>query len=124
MDSRFGHSPTIRAGEVTTLIDEYADLGFPWEPASGDVLSEGITLIANALSYRVEEPISALNRPTLIIASRCRAIIYALQNHTGKDGEKGATKDPIDTLRYGLAAKLTDVSATRGRKKQKRGRGY
>jgi len=36
----------------------------------------------------------------LFISDNCKNLIYCLKEWTGADGEKGATKDPIDCLRY------------------------
>ena len=39
----------------------------------------------------------------------CRNLAFSLANWTGKDGNKGASKDPIDTLRYGIMAGIEDL---------------
>jgi hypothetical protein len=69
-------------------------------PAPGGIIEEGIGLINDLLDYNTEEPVSVLNCPKLYVADCCPNLIWALQNYTGKDGEKGACKDAIDTLRY------------------------
>ena len=38
-------------------------------------------------------------------------MIYALENWTGADGEKGACKDPVDLLRYLFMSECEDDGA-------------
>ena len=57
-------------------------------------------LINNLLDYDPEQPVNTLNCPKLYVSDRCQNVIYALRTWTGLDGEKGATKDPIDCLKY------------------------
>lgn len=110
MDSRFGNTPTPSRDESTTLIEECADIGLHFEPAPGEHQSEGIQLINNALSYDDTKPVSSLNSPRLYIVEDCQAMIFTLQNWTGKDGQKGASKDPKDVLSYHLLTSPEDVS--------------
>jgi hypothetical protein len=44
--------------------------------------------------------------PRLYVTENCRQVIWALENYTGKSGETGASKDPIDCLRYMASAEL------------------
>ena len=68
--------------------------------AAGISIANGLTIINDWLNYDQNEPISVLNEPNLFISSDCGNLIYSLQEWTNKDGEKGATKDPVDALRY------------------------
>jgi len=52
------------------------------------------------LAFDINEPLSPLNQPKLYITENCKNLIYCLREWTGHDGDKGATKDPIDCLRY------------------------
>lgn len=61
---------------------------------------EGVTLINKWLEYNEEQPISVANEPMLYIVDRCKNLISCMKMWTGKDGDKGASKDPIDLLRY------------------------
>ena len=59
-----------------------------------------IDKINAALDYDVTRPVDALNQPRLYVCNRCRNTIFALQEWTGRDGKHGASKDPVDVLRY------------------------
>lgn len=104
MDSRFGNTPTLSKSEATTLIEEFADLGIDFVPAGGEHQAEGVELIKSALYYDPTREIGTGNAPKLYISSRCQNLIFALRTFTGKDGQRGACKDPIDCLRYLLLA--------------------
>lgn len=110
MDSRFGNAPTPREDASTTLIEEFEEIGIYFEPAPGEHQSEGIQLINTELSFDDSKPVSSLNAPKLYIVDECQAHIFALQNWTGKDGQKGACKDPKDVLSYHLLSAPEDVS--------------
>lgn len=69
-------------------------------PASGLRIDEGIAVINDWLSWDAGAPLSPLNEPRLYISDRCQNLIYSLREWTGADGDKGAAKDPVDTLRY------------------------
>jgi hypothetical protein len=45
-------------------------------------------------------PITSTNQPKLYISENCQNLIFCLKEWTGQDGQKGASKDPIDCLRY------------------------
>ena len=68
--------------------------------AAGISIANGLTIINDWLNYDQNEPISVLNEPNLYVSSDCGNLIYSLQEWTSRDGEKGATKDPVDSLRY------------------------
>jgi hypothetical protein len=107
MDSRFGNTPTNAADAATTLLEECASLGMPFSPAPNDTLEEGVSLINSMLDFDLEKGRS----PTLFISSRCRALIFALKVWTGKDEKTGASKDPIDCLRWLAVAGLEDAGS-------------
>lgn len=110
MDSRYGNSRTVAKETPTTLIEECSeqiDIDFLATPGMGGAgigegspQSEGIDLINEWLSYDTRRPIDGTNAPRLYVSERCKNVIYALQEWTGADGKNGATKDPIDLLRY------------------------
>ena len=98
------------------LLDSGDDPMF-FEPAAGLRLEEGIAIINDWLSYDTSQPRSPINQPRLYISEECENLIYAMREWTGADGEKGASKDPIDCLRYlaVMAPEYNDTSAyTRG----------
>ena len=107
MDSRFGHTETMTAGDSSSLIDqwdEYQDIEF--QPAAGAIkrpdqeFDEGVEIVRDWLDYNLDEPVGAQNSPKLYVHERCKATRFALKTWTGQDGKRGACKDPIDCLRY------------------------
>ncbi len=102
MDSRYAAKPTSTADGQTTLLEECEDLGFEpdFEAASGKQISEGTYLINDLLRYDREQDVTTLNSPRLFVHRSCRNTIFAMQNWTGEDGQHGACKDFVDTLRY------------------------
>lgn len=110
MDSRFGAAATPGKDEATTLIEDFADLGYDFEPAPGEHLKEGIKKLDDLLGYKEDQPINALNCPKLYVVDTCSAMIFSMANWTGKDGQKGACKDPLDTARYHVLADAIDMT--------------
>ena len=100
MDSRYGNAQTTGKEAPTTLIEDCSQIGMDFLATPGQGVDEGIQLINDWLSYDTRRPVDALNHPRLMISERCKNVIYALQEWTGADGKNGATKDPIDLLRY------------------------
>lgn len=106
MDSRFGATPNQTREGTTTLLEEFAEIGLHFIPASGssttddDEKVQWTHLINNLLDYDVEKPVSAHNQPRLLVSEDCDNIIFALQNWTGIDGKKGACKDFVDVVKY------------------------
>jgi len=103
MDSRFGNSERVGEEGNTTLIEDFAELGMTFLPTGASErrsIDEGITLINSALGYDVEKPVDWTNRPRMYFSSDCKNLIWAMQNWTGADGQKGACKDMIDLVRY------------------------
>jgi len=105
MDSRFASTPKMERDRPVTLIEEFADLNLHFTPTPGDDIEEGVQLIQDALAYDDSRPVDFFNQPRLFISNECQNMIYALTTWTGytKEGRRnmeGATKDPIDLLRY------------------------
>jgi len=69
-------------------------------PAAALRLEEGVGMLNDWFSYDQNIPISDFNKPRLYVAESCVNTIWCLREWTGLDGEKGASKDPIDSLRY------------------------
>ena len=82
-------------------------------PACG--VEEGKTLINDALNFNPDQPLNVLNAPRLYVSDRCRNLIYCLKTWTGLDGEKGASKDPIDALKYALKRGIEYIDPKRSR---------
>lgn len=101
LDSRAGSQSKIGMSEDRTLYDLCCELDDGFEPASGKRISSG------------EELINALLNPThggqrLFVSERCKNTIFALSYYTGADGQRGACKEPIDCLRYGLESGMLE----------------
>ena len=48
----------------------------------------------------MDEEVTVLNEPKLYVSEECQNLIYSLRTWTNVDGDKGASKDPVDALRY------------------------
>lgn len=113
MDPRSGAAQSMNEREGGTSImdlmfeeqtDQAGHLVGPsldFDAAPGISIEQGVICVNDLLSYNQEEKICPiLNEPRLYVSSACQNLIWALQNFTGHDGERGACKDPIDCLRY------------------------
>lgn len=100
IDSRFASSPHMQNDRPVTLLEDLADLGLFFGTTPGDDISEGVTMLNSLFRYDTTKPINSLNCPHLFISEDCQNTIFALETWRGKEGRKGATKDPIDNLRY------------------------
>jgi len=85
-----------------TLIEKLNDGDDPLnvDAAPGLHIEQGVGAINEALDYSMEEDISFVNRPKLMISSRCGNLIDCLQEASPAGGEKNSYKDFIDCLRY------------------------
>lgn len=106
MDSRFGNTPNLKNDASTTIIEECGLLDLAFAPAPLDPVEEGVSLINSKLDF---EPGADGKEPKLYLSSECKACIFALKVWTGKDEKLGASKDPIDCMRYMALAGLMDV---------------
>ena len=109
MDARYAATPTQGDVGLRTLLDELHDVGWWVEAATTtaavdgrQAITEGTGLINTALDYDQNRPLGFDNRPRLYFSDRCKNLIYAMENHTGEDGQKGATKDFFDLIRMAL----------------------
>jgi hypothetical protein len=105
MDSRFGNTPNLKSDAATTMIEECALLDLPFAPAPLDPIEEGVSLINSLLDFDSDSG----KEPKLYISSECRAVIFGLKVWTGKDEKLGASKDPVDCVRWMAIAGLSDV---------------
>lgn len=116
MDSRAANTETQQHSDSETLIQtmtEY-DLFFiasgrdSGAEAGSTTVREGAQFIADRLSYdREQAELTDAGfykfhgqAPSLFVLENCKNVIFCMQHWTGRDGGRGATKDPIDTLRY------------------------
>jgi phage terminase large subunit-like protein len=104
MDSRFASVPKEQNDLPVTLLTEFDDIGLTFKPAPGLGVEEGCKMIEDALFYDSTRPLDFFNRPKLFIARSCVNTIFALRVWTGLEKDRGATKEPIDLLRWLLAA--------------------
>jgi len=116
MDSREAGKESQHHGDSETLITTMRAYQLHFLPAGRDSgaeagstkIKEGVTMINDRLFYDEEK--SELTEqgfyrfhgraPSIYIADTCQNLIFAAGTWTGMDGGAGATKDPIDTLRY------------------------
>ena len=109
MDARAASHPRIEGDRPVTLLTEFDALGVTFYCAPGGDIAEGVAKINDLLDYDEESEISYYNKPRLIVSADCLNLCYSLQNWTGRCGNKGASKDPIDALRYGVMAGIEDL---------------
>jgi len=102
IDPRAGATQAAGKEGGTSLIELLETDPDPmyFTPAAGIRIDEGVALINDALSYDQNQPVTVLNQPKLFVSEECDNLIYSLREWTGADGDKGASKDPIDCLRY------------------------
>lgn len=112
IDARYANTPKEqRDAAPVTLIEEMAMLEMDFRATVSEAKILGtpdgsIDMINSALYYDQDTPVGQFskslgreNTPQLQVLETCPNTIYALKNWTGKDGQKGACKDPIDNLR-------------------------
>lgn len=98
IDARFASSPMQENDRPKTLITEFEEIGVYFEPWPLAPETDKVQAIIDALAYDESQEISFHNKPRLLISTRCQNLRYSLRAWTGADGQKGACKDPIDTL--------------------------
>lgn len=112
IDSRYCASPSYTQAGNTTLLEECQKIGLPFEPTFSQqgrtTIDEGAELINHALGFK-EDWKTPQDSPKLFISEDCQNLIFSLSIWTNKDGQSGATKDPIDCLRYALMAQISYV---------------
>ncbi len=118
MDCRYGNNPKTEREGTTTLIEQMSELDMHFIAMTGEKNILGandgsIDMINSALAYDEAVQIgqfsaqrAAINEPEFLVTEECPNLIYALQNWTGKDGQHGACKDPIDCLRGAFLSRL------------------
>lgn len=122
IDPRAGRNQKVAEQGGSCLIDDFADTQYDnsgqpiaepmifW-PASGVHIEDGVTALQSLLYWDKDRPFTPLmNAPRLYVVEDCYQVIWALQNWTGADGEKGACKDFADLCRYMARSDLVHVS--------------
>jgi phage terminase large subunit-like protein len=100
IDPKAAGTPTASKEGGVTLLDLLEESGISFTPAATVTVDERVLLINDLLSYNKDVEISDENSPRLFVSERCQNLIYSLREWTGTDGQKGASKDPIDCLGY------------------------
>tara|TARA_R110002051_G_scaffold40375_5_gene84123 strand:+ start:9820 stop:11448 length:1629 start_codon:yes stop_codon:yes gene_type:complete len=102
IDPRAGATQAAGREGGTSIIDLLAEGENPmyFNQAAGISVANGLTIINDWLNYDQSSPVDVMNEPNLYISRDCGNLIYSLQEWTNRDGERGASKDPVDTLRY------------------------
>ena len=102
IDPRAGGSKASMDEGGISLIEllDSGDGPMHFRPAAGIRIEQGVAMINDGFAYDHNQPLTAINHPKLYVSEDCQNLIYCLREWTGKDGDKGATKDPIDCLRY------------------------
>jgi hypothetical protein len=111
IDPKAAGTPTASKEGGVTLLDLLEESGLSFVPAAGVTIDERVLLINDLLSYNRDEPISDENKPRLFVSDRCQNLIYSLREWTGSDGQKGATKDPVDCMGYLAVMKPASVES-------------
>lgn len=121
IDSRYATARRTEYERVTTLQEQLGEVGMDFlcmtpESKILGARDGSIDMINSALHYDVETEIgkysaklSRLNEPQLLVVDTCPNTIYALEHWTGKDGQKGACKDPIDVVRGAFLSSVNFV---------------
>jgi hypothetical protein len=108
-DPRSGNAATMAEEGATTIFqlleaEEAGQEGLVVEPVPGNdgayQIVHGVNLVNSWLQYDDSRPIDPLNAPMLYVSERCQQTIDCLKMWTGADGDKGASKDFVDLLRY------------------------
>lgn len=98
IDARAAAQSKMSMRENLTLFDEVDRLVPGLVPASGQRIDVGLSVLRDRIEtgrYRV--------------SSGCVNTIFAYENYTGRDGQKGAVKDWIDLDRYAALADLAGM---------------
>jgi len=111
IDSRYAQASTTAREGVTTLIEQLEEIGMTFRAMTPEsrilgVQDGSIDMINSALFYDTKEEVGKfsaslgrLNEPSLRVVETCPNVIYSLSHWSGKDGQRGACKDPIDCVR-------------------------
>jgi len=120
MDRRYGNAKGSIASkeDAVTMIKECEEIGLDFRETPPDDIDTGVKQINNMLAYNKDKPLGFGNEPKLYISEDCVNTLFALKTWTGQDGRHGATKDPVDILRYIALSRLeyVDAAAERGHK--------
>ena len=100
MDSRAASTPRDGIGSSyieSMATDSNGEGPMMFDASSGRPIDEGVGMVNDLLCWDRDNPDDT---PRLFVSSECRNLIYSLREWTGADRERGASKDPVDCLRY------------------------
>jgi len=100
IDARAAAQSKMSMKENLTLFDEVAKLAEGFVPASGQKIAVGLDILRDRIEtgrYKV--------------TADCTNTIFAYEQYTGRDGQKGAVKDWIDLDRYAALSGVFEYGA-------------
>jgi phage terminase large subunit-like protein len=103
IDPRSAGTDTITKDGGVTLLDLLSQATKPmyFTPCAGVKVDERVLLINDLLCFDREKPLHReFNHPKIMVHESCQNLIYSMNEWTGADGQKGASKDPVDALGY------------------------
>lgn len=106
IDSVYANMPTQTREGGTTLLEELQFCGSNFLPSPREHIDEGVSLINNLLDYERGEDNEIRAKPKLYFSEKCANTIFSVKIWTGKEQRMGASKDPIDCLRFMVTARL------------------
>ena len=114
IDPRAAGTETMSKEGGTTLLDLLATARYPLHfiPSASMTIDDRVMQINDLLSYDRSRDISLDNRPKLFVSEDCYNLVYSMNEWTGLDGQKGASKDPIDCLGYLVLMKPKHISSS------------
>ena len=103
IDPRSAGTDTITKDGGVTLLDLLLQATKPmyFTPCAAVKVDERVLLINDLLCFDREKPLHReFNHPKIMVHESCQNLIYSMNEWTGADGQKGASKDPVDALGY------------------------
>ena len=101
IDPRACQATSLKFGGGVTLLSELEGVGLDFWPARGGrTTGAGVDKVNALLDYEERGGGGFVNEPHLVFSDGCENVLFAVENWRGVDGEKGATKDWIDLLRW------------------------
>lgn len=100
IDARAASQSKMSMKDNLTLFEEVAKLAEGFTPASGQKIAVGLDILRDRIEtgrYKV--------------TANCVNTIFAYEQYTGRDGQKGAVKDWIDNDRYAVLSGVTEYGA-------------
>lgn len=114
IDPRTAGTETISKDGGVTILDLLNSATIPtyFTPSASVSVDDRILLINDMLCYDREKEIErGVNHPKLMVSASCANLIWSLKEWTGQDGQKGASKDPVDCLGYMAVMQPTHVDS-------------